>query len=103
MELEVKQPTTYEQQVDKLRSRGCIIDDPALCIQKLKEINYYRFTAYFISFWQENDHDKYIPGRRAAALGCNYGATIIVSRSGKMEQFSLHFSCYACSSLPRVH
>lgn len=62
MELEVKQPTTYEQQVDKLRSRGCIIDDPALCIQKLKEINYYRFTAYFISFWQENDHDKYIPG-----------------------------------------
>lgn len=62
MDLEVKQPTTYEQQVEKLRSRGCIVEDPGLCIQKLREINYYRLTAYFISFWQENDHDKYKPG-----------------------------------------
>lgn len=62
MEQEVKQPTTYEEQVNKLKERGCIIEDDAFCIQKLKEVNYYRLTAYFIPFLEGEDHNKYILG-----------------------------------------
>jgi len=45
-----KIPTTYEEQVQILRSRGCIIRDESFCLEKLSAINYYRFSAYFLPF-----------------------------------------------------
>jgi len=44
--LTVKPPTTYEQQIEKLRSRGCIIQDEASAAAILSKVNYYRLTAY---------------------------------------------------------
>ena len=46
----IKPPITYKEQVEKLRSRGCVIDDESEAIQILSNVNYYRFTAYFLPF-----------------------------------------------------
>ena len=56
----VKPPTTYQDQVEKLRSRGCIIDDEDEAIQILSRVNYYRLTAYFLPF--KRPDDSYIQG-----------------------------------------
>lgn len=50
--MEVKLPTTYEQQIEKLGARGCYIGDKDECATILKNVNYYRLTAYFLPFKQ---------------------------------------------------
>jgi abortive infection bacteriophage resistance protein len=57
---QLKPPTTYIQQVQKLRSRGCIISDEPFCIKVLSQINYYRLTAYFLPF--KKPDSNYLPG-----------------------------------------
>jgi len=54
MQIPVKIPTTYQEQMEKLKSRGCVIDDERLCLETLKSVNYYRLTAYFLPFLQDN-------------------------------------------------
>jgi abortive infection bacteriophage resistance protein len=56
----LKPPITYNQQIEKLRSRGCVIDDVAFCTQVLTKINYYRLSAYFLPF--RNKDGSYFPG-----------------------------------------
>lgn len=51
----LKEPTTYIQQIELLKNKGFIIDDPVDCIEFLKEANYYRFSAYFLPFQIEKD------------------------------------------------
>lgn len=51
---EVKEPKTYEEQIAILRSHGCVIDDEADCMDKLSAIGYYRLSAYFLPFKQED-------------------------------------------------
>lgn len=55
----VKPPTTYEQQLELLKQRGCIIEDEAFALKILEDINYYRLSAYFLPF---KDEEKYIEG-----------------------------------------
>lgn len=55
MTQEIKKATTYERQMEKLKERGCVIQDESFCCSKLAEINYYRLTAYFLPFKDEND------------------------------------------------
>lgn len=45
-----KIPTTPDEQIKKLRERGCIINDEKLARETLKYINYYRLSNYFIPF-----------------------------------------------------
>jgi len=40
--LPFKKPTTYNQQIEKLRLRGCQVTDVPFCIKVLSQINYYR-------------------------------------------------------------
>lgn len=47
---QVKQHITYEEQIEKLRSRGCVIRDSAACKNILENIGYYRLSAYFLPF-----------------------------------------------------
>lgn len=51
---EVKQPIDYDGQIEKLRSRGCVISDPKCCKEALADIGYYRLSAYFLPF-RKND------------------------------------------------
>ncbi len=46
----VKQATTYEKQMEILKSRQIVIDDEYFCISVLKQLNYYRLTAYMLPF-----------------------------------------------------
>ena len=56
----LKQPTTYKQQIEKLREHGCIIPDEAFCKSVLAEIGYYRLSAYFLPYRTANG--DYRPG-----------------------------------------
>jgi len=58
--MEVKQPKTYEEQIEILRDRGCIISDDASAMDFLKRVNYYRFSGYMTAFKQSDD--TYIEG-----------------------------------------
>lgn len=53
--MDIKPPFTYEQQLEKLKSRGCLINDDAKAVQIFTEINYYRLSAYFLPFKNSND------------------------------------------------
>jgi abortive infection bacteriophage resistance protein len=57
---EIKAATTYNQQLQILSDRGVVIDDPDKCRHILQNINYYRFTAYFLPF--KLSDKQYIPG-----------------------------------------
>ncbi|MDD4873985.1 MAG: Abi family protein [Dehalococcoidales bacterium] len=50
-----KAPFTYEQQLSLLKSRGLKIDNPDNALIFLKQVNYYRITAYCIPFQKPHD------------------------------------------------
>ena len=56
----IKNPTTYKQQLDKLKLRGCITKNDAFCMSVLKAVSYYRLSAYFLPF--KNNDDTYVKG-----------------------------------------
>lgn len=56
MAKDIKNPTTYDQQIDILKSRGCFISDEVFCKEKLEAINYYRLTAYFLPFKADGEN-----------------------------------------------
>ncbi|MCL2295081.1 MAG: Abi family protein [Spirochaetes bacterium] len=58
---QLKPTTTYDEQIEKLCARGCLVKDKIFCKEILSRINYYRFTAYFLPFRNKND-DNYLPG-----------------------------------------
>lgn len=47
---EVKSHLSYAEQINKLREKGCIIDDDSFCRNILVNIGYYRLSAYFLPF-----------------------------------------------------
>ena len=47
---QVKSPATVEDQIEKLLSRGCIIEDMDHAVCALSNINYYRLAHYFAIF-----------------------------------------------------
>lgn len=52
--IQIKEHSSYTEQITKLRSRGCIITDDAACEQILKHIGYYRLSAYLLPFKNED-------------------------------------------------
>jgi abortive infection bacteriophage resistance protein len=54
MTQQLKPPTTYEQQIEKLCARGCQVTDISICAKILSRINYYRLSAYFLPFKDAN-------------------------------------------------
>ena len=49
-----KPPLKYKEQLEKLKKRGCIINDDKKCISILESVNYYRLSAYFLPFKLDN-------------------------------------------------
>lgn len=45
----LKSATTFDEQLNKIKDRGCIIGDEVWAKDILKQINYYRLTAYFFT------------------------------------------------------
>ena len=54
--MDLKKQTTYEEQVELIKSKGITINDEQNCVDFLKEVSYYRFSAYFLPF--RNTHTK---------------------------------------------
>lgn len=48
--MDLKPPTTFDEQLNLLQSRNCQISDLGFCKQVLQQIGYYRFSAYFLPF-----------------------------------------------------
>lgn len=57
----VKPPTTFAQQIEKMKCRGMIIDDVDRALSVLRRVNYYRFTAYTLTY-RHRGNDSYKPG-----------------------------------------
>lgn len=47
---QLKKPTTYQEQLELLKTRNIVIDDPKHCIEVLESVSYYRLAAYFLPF-----------------------------------------------------
>ena len=58
--MEVKKPKTYEEQVSIIENKGFIVANRTECINFLHQANYYRLSAYFLPFCQEDK--TYLPG-----------------------------------------
>ena len=58
MTIDTKKATTYDEQIERLKARRCIISDENFCKEKLEAINYYRLTAYFLPF--KADKENYV-------------------------------------------
>ena len=54
---EVKKPATYAEQITQLKKHGCVIADENFCMNVLEEVGYYRLSAYFLPF--KNDDGNY--------------------------------------------
>ena len=48
--MNLKKPTTYNQQVTLLQNRNIEVLDTNDCISFLSKVNYYRFSAYYLPF-----------------------------------------------------
>ncbi|NFA91035.1 abortive infection bacteriophage resistance protein [Clostridium botulinum] len=55
---ELKEPKTFEQQLNILEDRGMIIEDREEAIKVLTITNYYRLTAYALQFKQNDNYDN---------------------------------------------
>lgn len=52
--MQLKIHSDYDAQVRKLKQKGIIIEDAESCIDFLKKVNYYRFSAYFLPYKNTN-------------------------------------------------
>lgn len=50
-----KSHLSYQEQTDLLKSRNLTISNEQFCNKKLQHINYYRLSAYFYPFYQEQN------------------------------------------------
>ena len=60
--MQLKKPTTFEEQVELIKKKGFLISEEQKqeCIQFLQRTNYYRLSAYFLPF-RRKDGD-FFPG-----------------------------------------
>ena len=56
--MKLKEPKSFEEQLNILESRGVEVKDRDACISFLKTVNYYRFTAYLLTF-RNKDGETY--------------------------------------------
>lgn len=52
----LKEPKTFEEQINILKERNMFIEDEEFAVKVLKSINYYRLTAYALQFKKENKY-----------------------------------------------
>lgn len=58
IDVRIKHPTTYNEQIEIFKSRGLIVDDEEFAKRVLSRINYYRLSAYTLSLKKDNQFLK---------------------------------------------
>ena len=56
--MDTKEAKTFEEQLEKIKDRGCEVGDENYAIQTLQHINYYRLTAYFLPYKTKDNKYK---------------------------------------------
>ena len=59
---DLKAPTTFKEQVNRLSNHGMLVEDKSSAIDFLSKNNYYRFTGYGIQFRVFPDKSEYQDG-----------------------------------------
>lgn len=59
--MELKKPTTFEQQAELLQNKNIIIEDKNSCISFLSHVNYYRLSGYYLPFIKKEEEACFIP------------------------------------------
>lgn len=67
----LKDPKSFNEQIEILKSRGLIINDEEYAKFILSNVNYYRFTAYLLTYKKEDD--SYIKGTTFETIPGIYG------------------------------
>ena len=58
--MELKKPTTYNEQVKLLELKNIVVKDKAACIDFLSKTNYYRLTGYYLPFLRKHEEKCFI-------------------------------------------
>lgn len=58
--MDLKKPTTFEEQVELLKKKNIIITDKDSCIDFLSKTNYYRLTGYYLPFIRKKEEKCFI-------------------------------------------
>lgn len=58
--MELKNATTFDEQVELLRAKKIIVSDPQECIRFLSAVNYYRLSGYFLPFMNRNTNECFV-------------------------------------------
>lgn len=53
--MDVKKPTTFEEQLSIIRAKGFVVEDEEKCLNLLNHVNYYALSAYFLPFKTKNN------------------------------------------------
>lgn len=61
MALPLKHPLSFDEQLELLRKRGMIIEDPEAALFALKTENYYRLSGYAFQFKKHKSREDYLP------------------------------------------
>ena len=67
----IKKPKTYDQQIAILKNKNIAIIDDVSAKTFLKQVNYYRFSGYFLPF-QINGHGSLFPNITVERLQAIY-------------------------------
>ena len=59
--MKLKDPTTYDEQVDLLRQKNIKISDEYSCVSFLSKVNYYRLSGYFLPFKNKDEKKCFTP------------------------------------------
>lgn len=66
----LKDPKSFGEQIEILKGRGLIIDDEEYAKFILSNVNYYRFTAYLLTYKKEDD--SYVEGTTFETISLIY-------------------------------
>ena len=59
--MELKKPTTFEEQVNLLKKKNIIVTNKASCMDFLSKTNYYRLSGYYLPFIRKEEERCFIP------------------------------------------
>lgn len=104
-----KQSLTFEQQADLLIKRGLIISHRDELIERLRNVNYTRLSAYWHTFQDPNQSDKFIPGTHFETIWKRYifdhelrlvvmdaigHIEVAILRTRMVEQFTMKYGAF---------
>ena len=58
--MELKKPTTFDEQVELLKQKNITVKDRDVCINFLSKTNYYRLTGYYLAFIRKEEDKCFI-------------------------------------------